>query len=245
MNTIKILSKPLKTLLKAVALAAEDSTARYALDCVQLEVEPNTLRLIATDGKRMHVATETGCVPTDSPVVTVLLKPEIIKAILKGSSKGYVRIDARPYLEIDYIVVHVPKGRRGEEHNLFPQQRPEKRFPRWREVMPTDAPRGSASFDTTQFDHWYNCATETKPVFNVLEDGTTDFHWEVARYLQHDRLPKWQSVQGSLELSLNMDYLRDAMKITGPSKMAQVFQHSDRYCIVSGPMKAIIMAYYR
>ena len=56
MTTFTVKTKILHAMLKSVAHAAAVKDARYYLNGIRLETELHTLRLIATDGKRMAVA---------------------------------------------------------------------------------------------------------------------------------------------------------------------------------------------
>ena len=97
-NVVSFDSKTLKTALKIVSKAADtdQQPQRYALRCILVEVNPDGVNLIATNGKVMHICEFSTVHLSKNPFGITgqwLLTMEAWKAILATSTTKINRID--------------------------------------------------------------------------------------------------------------------------------------------------------
>ncbi len=126
----------LRRMLRAVDYATDTDSSRYALGGVLLEMKAGELAAVATDGRRLAVATADVDQATDDRSVVVPARAVSILEAMLGDDEGGVQLEVAG----GELVAECSDGSRLIAKLL------DGRFPRWRDVIPAgDGERGAAN----------------------------------------------------------------------------------------------------
>ncbi len=244
-----------KTLKKAIQLVSkvtdcDHERQRYALSCVLLEVTPEGVNLVATNGNVMHVASLRQKDPNF--MGQWLLSKEAWKAILACSTSKIQNIELRcgvQYLthtdgsEETVKTVDVLFHGKDKISESAIECSVNARFPNWRSVEPTDTPSLEVSGDSVNFKLWCHMVGKVKPLFKWDSKNQTSVSYEMEEWnLTKPVLDITERTQR--HMSFNPKNLEDFIEFLPDKSRVTVSAHNNKmYKAVSGVFTCIFKGY--
>lgn len=212
--TVTVCAQTLKSAVKYAFLASDPDATRYALSGVCLCFDNGNLNIVATDGRRLHLAR----IPAENWHIAggTIEQLNLTKATVKfllGSNKGdtVFTIETK-----DNFTIDIPKGAgssaqhtQNEEYGRFP--------PNWAQVIPTGKPENVVTGNHGSFVEWIKWIADPTPVFHWHEEKTPGECTPRTRYNMREPrggkiwYPSFTVKDPSGEMSFNPLYLKDAI----------------------------------
>jgi len=214
-------------------LATDLESTRYVLGCVQIEIIDGIATCVATDGRRIHLATLE--VMDNSPKDGLLLLPSaMVKLLASLPMHGEILLA----VEEKSFRLEYSKGRgnKATRHiNLFPFQ--EGRFPGWKQLIPSNEV-GRLNGSAVEFRYHFDDSPSIG--FKIREeDGKLMFGTD---YRVPKKLPL--EVVGSIPSKVfNSEFVRDAIPFEDCQCSMVFFDNHQQVILEScnGRFRAVIM----
>ncbi len=216
MTIIRINSRSIKAGIAYCFQASDDSSRRYALAGIHMEFDSEgNCEIIATDGRRMHVATIPKCqFHTSTPNIAFTLDRDSTKVLCDMSVSGILQIEVHDGLA-DVVTIYAPKGRKGESITEHKQVESKGRFPNWRQVIPEHrhehgTVRGHVSEFLTMIE-----SAQAIPTFVYFDDANQPYFKLSQESGSQMSVLHPENLKGPL--ALNLEYLKQAVSHISPN----------------------------
>lgn len=234
---IRVNAKTFKANLSAAYIASDQVSTRYALNSVLLEYSPDGIKLVATDGRRLHVV-ELPPVAIDSVIESkgkYLLDNETCKAVLSCSSKGIIVLE----FEGDSLRIIYPTGRKGEIIKERTQQEQPGRFPQWRDVFPMDAEFvGKIEGKVELWREWFKVVSDPTSIFTFKDNGDCTIK---AHYSKPQTPFKFWASGHDFECCFNPRFIADTLEGENDAMVCKLSSYGHMYIFEFANFKALFM----
>lgn len=212
--------------MRECAPAVDETSLRYALGAVLLELRTGSLTAIATDGRRMHTVTfDVGVRFEDIPagdVVAILIPAKAARQIGRISTKKTAEV----LLSIDDIAkprkcsLYIPSPKKGKE---IPFDAAEGRFPNWQQVIPRE-PGKNATIRGTAWQLRCMFAPTIGMQFSIGNDGfkneaSSDKATQLRRIQAMKDAP---AIEGEVRCNINESLVTDWLDLLDEKQKVEI-----------------------